>query len=125
MSGNLEVEKNQVGDVTVFHCTGKIACGATVQKFGEEVTKKVKELANSQDAKIVVGLNGISFIDSSCVGELTAIFRAFENPQRQLRFAFGEGQKIHRFIKPTRLLERFYVSRDEKEAIASLSLQAA
>ena len=66
----MDVNKRQVGDVTILDLKGKITIGA-----GDvQLRNAVQEVMNGGATKVLINMAGVSTIDSSGIGELVSAY---------------------------------------------------
>ncbi|MBM3793292.1 MAG: STAS domain-containing protein [Acidobacteria bacterium] len=114
MDANLT--RRQVGTVTVLDITGRVTLGEGSALIREEI----KQLAVSGFKNVVVNLGGITYIDSSGIGELVSGVTTMGHAGGSLRL-LKPGQRVKDLLKMTRLDTVFQAFEEEGEAVRSFS----
>jgi anti-sigma B factor antagonist len=105
-----------VGDVTVIDASGRITLGEGSSAFRD----KIKELVNAGNKKIVVNMAGVSYIDSSGIGELVSGYTTVTNQGGGLKLV-NLGKRIQDLLQITKLYTVFETFDDEAAAIRSFA----
>jgi anti-sigma B factor antagonist len=105
-----------VGDVTVIDASGRITLGEGSSAFRD----KIKELVNAGNKKIVVNMAGVTYIDSSGIGELVSGFTTVTNQGGGLKLV-NLGKRIQDLLQITKLYTVFETFDDEAAAIRSFA----
>ena len=80
----------------------------------------VRELLQTGNKDILLNLGGVSYIDSSGIGELVSSFTTVSNQGGQLKL-LNLTEKLQELLAITKLLTVFDSFTDEEEALASFS----
>jgi len=115
---NLEVAVRPVGNVAVVDMTGRLTLGDSLFRA------TVKELLESGRKHILLGLNGLTYIDSSGLGELTTCYITARRVGRQVKILNAQ-RKVHEMLEITGLFKLFESFSDEAEAIRSFGQDEA
>jgi len=118
MSFNSTVRR--VGDVTVLDLEGRIVLG---QGSGE-LRNSIKNLVAAGNDKILINLAGISYIDSSGLGELVAAYASVTGARGQIKLE-NVQTKVHDLLQITKLNSVFETFTDEAMAVMSFRAAAA
>ena len=102
------------GEVTILDVAGKITLGEGSVLLRE----KVKELAAAGTKKLLLNLEGVSYIDSSGIGELVAAFTSISNGGGSLKL-LHLTKRVQDLLQITKLYTVFDVYDDEGKAVAS------
>lgn len=100
--------------VTILELKGTITLG------GGDVTLRslVKDLLNQGKKKILVDLGGVSFMDSTGLGELVAAYTTAKHQQAMVKLV-NLTKKIHDLLSITQLAAVFECYETLDEAVAS------
>jgi len=104
----------RVGDVTVLDLEGRIVLG---QGSGE-LRNSVKNLLAAGNDKILINLAGVSYIDSSGLGELVAAYASVTCACRQIKLE-NVQTKVRDLLQIAKLNSVFETFTDEAMAIRS------
>ena len=108
----LNIRERQAGDVTVIDMEGKI----TIGEGSVAVRSAVRRLLEEGKKKILLNLAGVSYVDSSGIGELVSSFTTINREGGQLKL-LNLTQKIRDLLAITKLLTVFDVYEDEPTAL--------
>ncbi|MDQ3253681.1 MAG: STAS domain-containing protein [Acidobacteriota bacterium] len=110
----LNIRERQAGDVTVIDMEGKI----TIGEGSVAVRSAIRRLLEEGKKKILLNLAGVSYVDSSGIGELVSSFTTINREGGQLKL-LNLTQKIRDLLAITKLLTVFDVYEDEPTALNS------
>ena len=110
----LNIRERQAGDVTILDLEGKI----TIGEGNVALRTAVRKLVSEGKKKVLLNLSGVSYMDSSGIGELVSSYTAISNSGGELKL-LKLTQKIKDLLTITKLLTVFDVYEDEEEALAS------
>ena len=110
----LNIKERQAGDVTVLDMDGKI----TIGEGSVALRTAIRRLLEESRKKILLNLAGVSYIDSSGIGELVSSFTAINKDGGQLKL-LNLTQKIQDLLTITKLLTVFDVYDEESDALGS------
>jgi anti-sigma B factor antagonist len=110
----LNINERQAGDVTVLDMSGKI----TIGEGSVALRTAIRRLLEEGKKRILLNLSGISYIDSSGIGELVSSYTAINKEGGQLKL-LNLTQKIQDLLTITKLLTVFDVYDNEAEALNS------
>ena len=110
----LNINERQAGDVTVLDMSGKI----TIGEGSVSLRTAIRRLLEEGKKRILLNLAGVSYVDSSGIGELVSSFTAINNQGGQLKL-LNLTQKIQDLLTITKLLTVFDVYDNEAEALNS------
>ena len=113
---SVKLASRQVGDVTVVDAAGRITLGEGASAFRDII----RELAQKGDKKLLLNLSGVSYIDSSGIGELVSAFTTVRNGGGELKL-LNLTKKVHDLLQITKLYTVFDIKDDEAAAIQSFS----
>jgi anti-sigma B factor antagonist len=110
----LNIRERQAGDVTVLDLEGKI----TIGEGNVSLRTAVRNLAEQGKKKILLNLGGVSYMDSSGIGELVSSHTTITGKEGQLKLLKLQA-KIKDLLAITKLLTVFDVYEDESQALNS------
>lgn len=111
---SLKLETRQVGDVVVVDADGRITLGEGAISFRD----KLAELREKGDLKILLNLGGVSYLDSSGLGELVSGYNAILAEDGMLKL-MGLNKRLQDLLQITKLYTVFEVFEGEAEALRS------
>ena len=112
--GELNINERQAGDVTVLDLSGKI----TIGEGSVALRTAIRRLLEEGKKRILLNLSGVSYVDSSGIGELVSSYTAINKEGGQLKL-LNLTQKIQDLLTITKLLTVFDVYENEPEALNS------
>lgn len=104
----------QRGDVTIIELQGKI----TIGEGDVQLRKCIEEVLKDDARKIILDLKGVSYMDSSGVGELVASYTTITNRGAQLRLTHLRS-KIYSLLQLTALITVFQIYDSNEDALQS------
>jgi anti-sigma B factor antagonist len=110
----LKITNREVDGVAVMALDGRIVLGEESSALRE----KVKSLVAEGKKKIVLNMNGVTFIDSSGLGALVAAYCGAKSAGASVRLS-NLGSHLNQLLQITKLLTVFEVSNSEAEAVRS------
>jgi anti-sigma B factor antagonist len=110
----LNINERQAGDVTVLDMSGKI----TIGEGSVALRAAIRRLLEEGKKRILLNLSGVSYVDSSGIGELVSSYTAINKEGGQLKL-LNLTQKIQDLLTITKLLTVFDVYENEAEALNS------
>jgi anti-sigma B factor antagonist len=110
----LNINERQAGDVTVLDMSGKI----TIGEGSVALRTAIRRLLEEGKKRILLNLAGVSYIDSSGIGELVSSYTAISNAGGQLKL-LNLTQKLQDLLTITKLLTVFDVYESESDALNS------
>ena len=115
---NLTITERRNGSVTVLDLKGSIRLG----EGNIELHQTLRALVGKGERKVLLNLAGISYIDSSGLGELVAGYTTLQKNGGELKLV-NLTDRITELMVITKLLTVFDVFEDEQTAIESFSNQ--
>ena len=112
----MTIETRESGPVTILDIHGKI----TIGEGSAEVRNIVRELLQAGKKDILLNLGGVSYVDSSGIGELVSSFTTVSNQGGQLKL-LNLTKKLKELLAITKLLTVFDSYEDEEAALTSFS----
>lgn len=110
----LNINERQAGDVTVLDMSGKI----TIGEGSVALRTAIRRLLEEGKKRILLNLSGVSYVDSSGIGELVSSYTAINKEGGQLKL-LNLTQKIQDLLTITKLLTVFDTYESEAEALNS------
>ena len=115
----MQTKSRQVGDATVIDVQGRI----TVGEGNVALREIVRDLADKGVKRVVLNLGGVTYIDSSGLGELVKTHTTIQNKGGELRLA-NLNKPVNDLLHMTRLSTVFDIQKDEASAIQSFGGQS-
>lgn len=112
----MEIDKTEVGGVTVVEVRGVINFGESARQF----SSFLQDLLDAGVPAVLVDMSGIDNVDSTGLGELVGYLQRFEKDDRRLAL-LRPHRRILSLLRLTRLDEIFPIFEGQNEAIAALS----
>ena len=110
----LDVKERQAGDVTILDMNGSVRIG----EGSVALRDAVRRLAAAGKTKVLLNLGGVTYMDSSGVGELIANYTTLSREGGQLKL-LNLTDKIQSLLVITKLLTVFDSYDNEAEALNS------
>ena len=110
----LDVKERQAGDVTILDLRGEVRIG----EGSIALRDAIRNLADSGKKKLLLNLAGVSYIDSSGIGELIANYTTVSRQGGQLKL-LKLTDRVQNLLVITKLLTVFDAYEDEAEALQS------
>jgi len=104
----------QVGTVAIVDMTGRFTIGEGCDLLRDAL----KELLDSGHKHILLSLKGVTYIDSSGLGQLASCYVTTSRMGGQLKILHAQG-KVQDLLQITRLFTVLVAFSDEDEAIRS------
>ena len=111
---NPEVAVRLVGDAAIVDMKGRFILGEGCNLLRDTV----KGLLESGRRNILLNLQGVTYIDSSGLGEMAGCYVTVSRLGGQLKILSAQG-KVNDMLRVTRLFSVFVTFSDEAEAIRS------
>lgn len=113
---SVKVSNRQVGDVTVLDVAGRLTLGEASSIFREALTGAV----NAGHKKILLNMSGLSYLDSSGIGELVGGYSTVSNVGGKMKMV-NLTPKVQNPLQATKLYTVFEVFQDETTAVKSFA----
>jgi anti-sigma B factor antagonist len=123
----LTYEIRQTGDVTILDLSGRLRLGEEVAfgpGSGVVLGETVRELAKKGQRKILLNLAGLTYVDSSGVGQLVGALTSARNQGGDVKLLKPSTQ-ILGLLRTTKLDTVFDIQEDEAAALQAFSKAAA
>jgi anti-sigma B factor antagonist len=110
----LDVKERQAGDVTILDMSGSVRIG----EGSIALRDAIRRLAGEGKNKLLLNLRGVSYVDSSGIGELIANYTTVTRQGGQLKL-LNLTDRIQNLLVITKLLTVFDAFDNEAEALKS------
>ena len=111
----MQIQQRQAGDVTIVSVSGDI----TLNKGGDVLLKdKINSLLQQGNKKLLLDLGGVSYVDSSGLGQLVQVYTTTTNNGGTLKL-LNVSKRLSDLLVVTKLVTVFESHDNEKEALAS------
>jgi anti-sigma B factor antagonist len=123
----LNYNTRQTGDVTILDLDGRLSLGEEMAfgpGSGIVLREVVRDLAKKGHKKIILNLAGVSYVDSSGVGQLVGALTTARNQGGDLKLLAPPKQVLD-LLTTTNLDTVFHIHGDEAAALTSFSRGAA
>jgi anti-sigma B factor antagonist len=121
----LEHKIRRTGDVTILDLDGRISLTDALWSLsGTALGQVIRELVKKGERKILLNLKGVTYIDSSGIGELTGALTAVQRQGGELKLV-NPSPKVVDLLQITCLNTLFDIKDDENSAIQSFSSRIA
>ena len=110
----LEIRERTVGDVVILDLTGKITIGEGSVQLHDAVGRLLEAGRN----RIILNLGGVTYVDSSGIGELVSRYTTTKHSGGRLKL-LNPTKKIKDLLMITKLLTVFEIYEDEQAALDS------
>ena len=111
---SLSTDIRNVADVTVVDLSGRITLGEASGKLRDTV----RNLLKSNVKKMLLNLGGVSYIDSSGLGELVSAYTTARSQGCTVKL-LNVQDKVEDLLQITKLYTVFETHTDEPEAVSS------
>jgi len=112
----VEITERRTGDVVVLEFSGRLAIG----DGDSEARERIATLLAGGERKILIGMAGISTLDSSGIGELVAAHNAATSAGAEIRLA-QLSPRVGDVLKSTQLIGIFQIFDSLEEGLSSFS----
>src|SRR4029077_16265108 len=119
----LEHNVRQIGDVAILDLSGRLSLGEALAfgpGSGVVLGQAIRELNKKGKKKIVLNLAGVTYVDSSGVGQLMGALMTARNQGGDLKLLKPSSQ-VRNLLTITKLTGVFDIHDDEAAAIESFS----
>jgi anti-sigma B factor antagonist len=117
---SLQITTRQVQNVAVIDLDGRVTLGDASGRLRDAI----KDLVTRGENNIVLNLAGVTYIDSSGLGEIVGAFATVHNSGGRLKLA-GLQPRVHDLMQLTKLYSVFEIFPDEAAAIRTFQGRAA
>ena len=116
----LKISIRHVENVAVVDLSVRVTLG----EASGDLRDTIRDLVNKDDKNILLNLAGVSYIDSSGLGEMVGAFATVNNRGGHLKL-LGLQQRVHDLLQLTKLYSVFEIFTDETAAIQAFQPRAA
>ncbi len=116
---NLYINERRVGDVTILDLKGRIRIGGTTVSLHRSIRCLIQE----GKRLILLNLAGVTFIDSSGLGELIASRVTLHGKGGEIKL-LQPTESLRELMNAAKLLDLFDVYETESEALAGFESRA-
>ena len=113
---NLYINQRRSGDVTVLDLKGRVRIGGGTVALH----KSIRSLVEEGKTQILLNLAGVTYIDSSGLGELISSHVTLSNQGGEIKLAHLT-ERLRDLMTITKLLSVFDIHDDESKALASFT----
>ncbi len=113
---SVKVGTRQVGDVTIADVAGKLTLGEASSMLRETL----RTLTTQGHKKILVNLSGVTYLDSSGIGELVAGYTTITNAGGKLKLV-NLTSRVQNPLQTTKLYTVFDVFENEADGVKSFA----
>ena len=122
----LEQSVRQLGDVAILDLSGRLSLGEALAfgpGSGVVLADAIRELTKKGQKKILINLVGVTYVDSSGVGQLVGALTTARNQAADIKL-LKPSVHVLDLLKTTKLYGVFDIQEDETAAIQSFSRDA-
>jgi len=112
---SMNLKPRRIDDVVILDLSGRITIGEGTLILRNEIQK----LLDAGDAKFLLNLADVDYIDSSGLGELVSSFTTVRNKNGQLKL-LNLTRRVRDLLQITKLLTVFDTFDSETEALKTL-----
>jgi len=123
---SLKYDVRQTRDVTILDLNGRLSLGEALAfgpGSGLVLSETIRELTNKGQKKILLNLAGVTYVDSSGVGQLVGALTTARKQSGDIKL-LKPSVHVLDMLKTTRLDGVFDIHEDETAAIQSFSRSA-
>lgn len=113
---SVKVGTRQVGDVVVADVTGKLTLG----EGSSTLREALRGLAGQGHKKVLLNLSGVTYLDSSGIGELVAGYTTITNAGGKLKL-INLTSKVQNPLQTTKLYTVFDIFDNEIDGVKSFA----
>jgi anti-sigma B factor antagonist len=119
----LEYSVRQISDVAILDLNGRLSLGEALAfgpGSGVVLGDAIRELTKKGQSKILLNLAGVTYVDSSGVGQLVGALTTARSQGGDIKLLKPSSQILH-LLKTTKLDNVFDIQNDEAAAVLSFS----
>jgi anti-sigma B factor antagonist len=123
---SLKYDVRQTRDVTILDLNGRLSLGEALAfgpGSGLVLSETIRELTKKGQKKILLNLAGVTYVDSSGVGQLVGALTTARNQSGDIKL-LKPSVHVRDLLKTTKLDGLFDIHEDETAAIQSFSRSA-
>ena len=112
----MTINERKSGDVTILDVEGKILLG----EGDVQLKRKIDELLEKKETKILVNLANVPYMDSGGLGEIVRSYTTVKRAGGDLKL-LNATKRISDLLTITKLITVFEIQDDEAAAVASFA----
>ena len=117
---SVTINVREAGNVTIVEVAGRVTLGAA----GPSIQDTVRELVDSLHTNIIIDLGGITYLDSSGLGQLVASAATATSRGGAIKL-LNLTERVYDLMLLTKLCTVFAIYADEAAAVMSFDLATA
>jgi anti-sigma B factor antagonist len=117
---SVKINVREAGNATIVEVAGRVTLGAA----GPSIQDTVRELVDSLHTNIIIDLGGITYLDSSGLGQLVASAATAASRGGAIKL-LNLTERVYDLMMLTKLCTVFSIYADEATAVMSFDLAAA
>ncbi len=110
----MNITERKSGDVTILDVEGKILLG----EGDVQLKRKIDELIDNKQTKLVVNLENVPYMDSGGLGEIVRSYTTVKRAGGELKL-LNATKRISDLLTITKLITVFDIHEDEAAAVKS------
>jgi anti-sigma B factor antagonist len=111
---SVKISVRETANAVILEATGRITLGAS----GASLQERVRELLDSGHKNIVLDLGGVTYLDSSGLGQLVGIYATGVSRGSEIRL-LNLNERVSDLMQITKLCTVFAIYTDEATAVKS------
>jgi len=115
----MRIDERTVGDITILDVTGQI----TADRGNTYLKDKIHSVLSQGRTRILIDLGGVSYVDSTGLGELIASLTTVSKSQGSLKL-LRVTKRLNDLLIITKLINVFDTFETEAEALSSFEATA-
>lgn len=116
---SIRISTSKVNDVVIVQVSGRITLGDS----GPALQNEVRKLLTSGKEKIILDLSGVTFIDSSGLGQLVGSYATAMSQGSEIRL-LNLNKRVYDLMQITKLYTIFAIYNDRTVALNSFASPA-
>ena len=117
---SVAINVREAGNVTIVEVAGRVTLGAA----GPSIQDTVRELVDSLHTNIIINLGGITYLDSSGLGQLVSSVATATSRGGAIKL-LNLTERVYDLLLLTKLCPVFAIYADEATAVMSFDLATA
>ena len=114
---SVKLTTHEKGEVIVINASGKLTLGEGTSTL----RTKIRELVDGGSRRIVLNMAGVTYMDSSGLGELIGAHTTITTAGGEIKL-LNLAKRVHDLLKLTKLYTVFETFEDEASAVDSFSV---
>lgn len=116
---SVAINVRETPNAVILEVTGRIRLGAD----GPSLQHRVRELLNNRHKNIILDLGGVTFLDSSGLGQLVGSYATAVSHGSEIKL-LNLNKKVYDLMQITKLYTVFAIYTDESTAVESFEVAA-